>query len=55
MFIYYKGLLLLFFDERDDLANKNEEFYIPTISNVLATISGIPHQFFPAIIQVRDI
>ena len=26
-----QGLLLLFFDKRDDFANKNEEFYNPSI------------------------
>ena len=27
----FQGLLLLFFDKRDDFANKNEEFYNPSI------------------------
>ena len=35
-----QGLLLLFIDKRDDFANKNEEFYNPSIRNILITING---------------
>ena len=41
----WHGLLLLFFDKPDDLANKNDEFYNTTIKKVLATINDMPHQF----------
>ena len=34
------GLLLLFLDKRDDFANKNEEFYNPSIRKMLVTING---------------
>ena len=50
-----QGLLLLFVDERDDFANKNEEFYNPSIKRVLITINGMPHQLFAAGLQARDI
>ena len=39
-----QGLLLLFLDKRDDFANKNEEFYNPSIKKNLTTINGMPHQ-----------
>ena len=39
-----QGLLLLFLDKRDDFANKNEEFYNPSIKKILVIINGIPHQ-----------
>ena len=48
-------LLLLFLDKRDDFANKNEEFYNPSIKKILTTITGIPHQLFAAGLQARDI
>ena len=35
-----QGLLLLFLDKRDDFANKNEEFYNPSIKKILVTING---------------
>ena len=35
-----QGLLLLFLDKRDDFANKNEEFYNPSIRKILVTING---------------
>ena len=38
------GLLLLFLHKRDDFANKNEEFYNPSIKKVMTTINGMPHQ-----------
>ena len=50
-----QGLLLLFLDKRDDFANKNEEFYNPSIKKILKTISGIPHQLFAAGLQARDV
>ena len=50
-----QGLLLLFLDKRDDLANKNEEFYNPSIKKILTTINEMPHQLFAAGLQARDI
>ena len=50
-----QGLLLLFLDKRDDFANKNEEFYNPSIKKILVTINGMPHQHFAAQLQGRDI
>ena len=50
-----QGLLLLFLDKRDDFANKNEEFYNPSIKKILVTINGDPHQIFKARLQARDI
>ena len=50
-----KGLLLLFLDKRDDFANKNAEFYNPSIKKILVTINGMPHQLFAAGLQARDI
>ena len=50
-----QGLLLLFLDKGDDFANKNEEFYNPSIKKVLKTISGMPHQLFAAGLQARDV
>ena len=50
-----QGLLLLFLDKRDDFANKNEEFYNPSIKKVLITINGMPHQLFAGGIQAGDI
>ena len=47
-----QGLLLLFLDKRDDFANKNEEFYNPSIKE---TLNGMPHQLFVAGLQERDI
>ena len=47
----FQGLLLLFLDKSDDFANKNEEFYNPSIKEILTTINGMPHQLFAA----RDI
>ena len=48
------GLLLLFLDKRNDFANKNEEFYNPSIKKILMTI-GIPHQLYKGGLQVRGI
>ena len=39
-----QGLLLLFLEKRDDFANKNDEFYNPSIKNILVTINRMPHQ-----------
>ena len=50
-----QGLLLLFLDKHDDFANKNEEFYYPSIKLILVTINGMPHQLFAAGLQARDI
>ena len=50
-----QGLLLLFLDKRDDFANKNEDFYNPSINKILVTIDGMPHQLFAAGLQARDI
>ena len=50
-----QGLLLLFLDKRDDYANKNEEFYNRSIKEIFTTINGMPHQFFAAGLQARDI
>ena len=50
-----KGLLLLFLDKPDNFANKNEEFYNPSVKKILVTINGIPHQLFAAGLQARDI
>ena len=46
---------LLFLDKPDDFANKNEEFYNPSIKKILATINRIPYQLFAAGLQARDI
>ena len=50
-----QGLLLLFLDKRDDVANRDEEFYNPSIDKILTTISGMPHQLFAAGLQARNI
>ena len=50
-----QGLLLLFLNKRDDFANKNEEFYNPSIKKILTTINEMPHQLFTAGLQARDI
>ena len=50
-----QGLLLLFLDRLDGFANKNEEFYNPSIKKVLVTINGMPHQLFATGLQARDI
>ena len=50
-----QGLLLLFLDKRGDFANKNEEFYNPSIKKILVTINGMPHRLFTAGLQARDI
>ena len=50
-----QGLLLLFLDKGDDFANKNEEFYNPSIKKILVAINGMPHKLFAAGLQARDI
>ena len=45
----WQGLLIIFFDKRDNFVYKNENFYNPTITKVLTTIIGIPHQPFQQI------
>ena len=50
-----QGLLLLFLHKRDDFANKNEEFYIPSIKKILVIINGMSHQLFAAGLQTREI
>ena len=50
-----QDLLLLLFDKHDDFANKNEEFYKPSLKKILTTINGMHHQLFAASLQARDI
>ena len=50
-----QSLLLLFVDKRDDFANKNEEFYNPSIKKILVTINGMLHQLFKVGLQAREI
>ena len=49
-----QGLMLLFLEKRDDFANKNEEFYNPSIKKISRTINGISYQLFAAELQARD-
>ena len=48
-------LLLLFFEKHNDFANKNEEFYNPSIKKILVIINGMPHLLFAAGLQARAI
>ena len=50
-----QGLLLLFLDKRDDFANKNAEFYYPSVKKIVTTINGMSYQLFAAGLQARDI
>ena len=50
-----QGLLLLFLEKRENFANKNEDFYSPSIKKILVTINGMPHELFVAGLQTRDI
>ena len=50
-----QSLLLLFLDKRDDFANKNEEFYNPSMKKILVISNGMPHQLFAAVLQGREI
>ena len=45
----------LLLDKHDDFANKNEEFYNPSIKKVLVTINGIPHQLYAGGLKAGDI
>ena len=47
-FCSLQGLLLLFLVKRDYFANKNEEFYNPSIKKILTTINGMSYQLFIA-------
>ena len=50
-----QGLLLLFLDKRNCFANKNEEFYNPSIKKILVTINSMSHQLFKAGLDAGDI
>ena len=50
-----RGLLLLFLDKHDDFANKNEEFYNPSMKKTLVRINGMPHQLYTGGLNARDI
>ena len=50
-----QGLLLLFLGRCDYFANKNEEFYDPSIKKILVTINGMGHHLFKHRLQARDI
>ena len=50
-----QGLLLLFVDKQNDVANENEKFYNPSIKKILTTINGILHQLYPGGVLSRDI
>ena len=51
----FQGLLFLFFDKHDDFAKKNYDIYKSNTMQILTAINAIPHQFFAACLQVRDI
>ena len=46
-----QNLLLLFLDKRCNFATKDEEFYNPTVKNVLPTINDMAYQLFAACIK----
>ena len=50
-----QGLRLIFLDKRDDVVNKNEELYNPSIKKILVTINGIPPPLFASALQAREI
>ena len=50
-----QGLLLLFPDKSDDFASKYEEFYNPSIREMLKIVNGMPHQLFVPILLAREI
>ena len=50
-----KGSLVLFLDERDDFANKNEEICNSNIKQFLIITNGMPHQLLAEGLQIRDI
>ena len=47
-----QGLLLLFFDKRDDFTKTNEEFYNPNINKILVLINGISLQIYRAGLKI---
>ena len=47
--------LLIFLDNRDNFANKNEEFYNPSMKKILIKIDGDPHQLFAGDLLAKDI
>ena len=51
----FQGLLFLFFDKHDDFAKKNYDIYKSNTMQILIAVNAIPHQFFAACLQVRDI
>ena len=50
-----QGLLLLFLGKGDEFANKNEEFYNPSVKIILVTVNAMPHQLCVAALQAREI
>ena len=44
--VYKISDIILKYDKHDDFANKNEEFYNPSIKKILVTINGMPHQVY---------
>ena len=50
-----QGLLLLFLHKHDDFANKNEEFYNPSIAKILVAINGMPRQLYKGDLGATDI
>ena len=54
-FYYCYYFYLLFLDKCNDFANKNEEFYNPTVKNLLTVVNGMTHQIFVAGMQARYI
>ena len=50
-----QGLLLLFLVKYDDFANKNEQFYNPSIKKIFVTINGMPNQLHAGVLKARDI
>ena len=50
-----QGLVLLFVDKQNDLANENEKFYKPSIKKILIAINGVLRQLYPGGLLSRDI
>ena len=50
-----QGLLLIFPDNCDNFANKNEKFYNSSIKKILITINGDLHQLFAGGLLATDI
>ena len=44
-----------YFLTNDEFANKNEEFYNPSIKKILVTNNGVLHQLFAGGLEARDI